>query len=73
MGCLMVVPVAAAIAAMALVVVGLLVWVGRISIPSEIGPITLAPVKQLFQAAQQPVNISPMRQPDRKEGGVADP
>ncbi len=59
--------VLASAAALCLVIVGTLVWTGRISIPSKLGPITLAPVKQLIQAAQQPVTMSPMDQRSRPE------
>lgn len=65
--------VLASVAALSLVVLGVLVWVGRISIPSELGPITLAPVKQLFRAAQQPIAVSPLKEPARQERGKAIP
>lgn len=59
--------VLASVAALGLVIVGVLLWIGRISIPSELGPITLVPVKQLFQAAQQPIPVSPLEEPARPQ------
>jgi hypothetical protein len=58
---------AASAAAVVLVLVGVLFWLGAIPIPSELNRVSLLPLKSLIPWEQQPLTVYPVDQPDRSD------
>lgn len=60
----MAVQLAASAVAVALVLVGVLFWLGGAPFPSGVNPVVLFPERQLTLAGQRPVTITPVDAPD---------
>jgi hypothetical protein len=58
---------AASAAAVVLVLVGVLFWLGAIPVPSELNRVSLLPLKNLFPSDQEPLSVYPVDQPERND------
>ena len=67
----MAVQLTASAAAVALVLVGILFWLGSVPFPSGVNPVILFPERQSTLAGQRPVSITPVDAPDLSDGQTA--